>query len=110
MVANPYPCDVDLMATWISGYEGNTSGDVNVQILDSVGIPAATYQWHDFDKKDKKTGQTVHYEGWYDADNGVYISEGDVTIKSNDAMWIYAPANTWYINFPGILDDAPKAE
>ena len=110
MVANPYPIAVDLTALWVSGYEGNTSSDVVIQKLDNLGNAEATYLWHDYDKKDKKTGETIHYEGWYDQDNGVYIAQGDMLINPNDGLWVSAPADTWYLNFPGILGDAPKAE
>ena len=112
MAANPYPCDIDLTTLFVSGYDktSGTAGDVIIQMLDSSGNTIASYQWNDFDKKDKKSGQTVHYEGWLDQDANDYVKEGDVTIKANDGLWTYAPDDTWYLNFPGILDDAPKAE
>ena len=105
MAANPYPCSVDLTTLWVSGYEEGTAGDVEIQMLDSLGVSEATYQWNDYDKKDKKSGQTIHYEGWSDANDGSFISEGDVVLQSNDGLWVHAPADTWYLNFPGILGD-----
>ena len=109
MVGNPYPCDVNLTAMWVSGYtEAEAqSGQIACQTLDDMGFMSKTYQWHDYTKKDKKSGQTVHYYGWYNLTDGKYVEGDEIIVHAGDALWVQAPANPnpgstypYCLNFP----------
>lgn len=78
---------VDLADLTVTGYDGSTSSDVEVQTLDEYGATDKSYIWMDVTFKGTK------YYGWFlDGElDGAYDDLDDddkVTIKAGQGIWV----------------------
>ena len=98
MVANPTPLAVDLTDITVTGYDAvsGSAGEASVQTLDKNGSMVSQYYWYD-----AIDGADVYY-GWYDADAGDFVGEGDVAVGAGEALWVDAPSTDFSLVLPGV--------
>ena len=90
MVVNNTPVAVDIQDIVVSGYEGETAGDVMIQVLDTLGRTTATYFWCDLPEDE--------IYGWLDEQD----NPAEVEITAGEAMWVFAPNSDYVITIPGV--------
>lgn len=93
LVVNPAPVTVDLTAISVTGYEEICEGEVNVQILDSLGRGGEIYSWYDVPEAD--------LYGWLDGSDEP-LEEEVVTLAAGEGLWVNAPSSDYSIKFPGV--------
>ena len=71
---------IDLTSIKVTGYTGESMGDIVIQTLDAFGGTVATYLWID------DNGAGDFDPGWYD-DGFEAIAAGDVFIDAGTALW-----------------------
>ena len=95
MCANPVPAALNLNNATVSGYDPaeGCASTVYLQKLDASGytVDDLIWEWVDVDDPD----EGVLY-GWYsDAGEG-----SDEPLGVGEAVWVQAPSNAYYLNFP----------
>lgn len=90
MVANPTPVNVDIQDISISGYVGETAGDVDIQILDTLGRMVNQYFWVDL------PDDGIY--GWLDGDD----EPVEALIAPGAGLWVNAPSAEYSIVLPGV--------
>ena len=95
-VANPTPVSVDLTACAITGYAGETKGEVFVQTLNEFGHNTANYYWYDY--TNKKGAKVI---GWLDEDDAL-IGEDTVTMDPGVGIWATSDGDGFNFEFPGV--------
>ena len=74
----------------VVGYEGETAGDVDIQILDRLGRMSEQYFWVDLPDDD--------IYGWLDGDDEM----AEIEINPGAGLWINAPSAEFSIVIPGV--------
>ncbi len=93
LVVNPTPVTIDLTNVAITGYSEICEGDVNVQILDSLGRGGEVYFWYDVPE--------FELYGWLDGSDEP-VEVGAVTLGSGEGLWANATSSDYMVVFPGV--------
>lgn len=91
-IANPTPVAVDLTDIIITGYEGDTEGDVTVQELDTYGRTTSTYYWYDVEDE---------LYGWLD-ETDEPIEEGAIMVQPGAGLWAVSPSAGFSVVWPKV--------
>ena len=92
MVSNPMPVAINLQDIVVGGYTGANADTVNIQILDNMGYPKATYYWADL------PDDGIY--GWLDAAEEV---PKNVEVAIGDALWVYCAEAGFSLKFESPL-------
>lgn len=97
LVANSTPVAIDMTEVTVTGYdvEEGSEDEVYIQTLDNAGKTVDKYFWIDV-----VDGEDVYY-GWLNLDGDI-IEEGDATLGSGEALWVYAPNSNYSLVIPGV--------
>ena len=90
MVVNQVPVSINIQNLSITGYVGETAGDVDIQFLDRLGRMTAQYFWVDLPDDD--------IYGWLDGDDEM----AEIEINPGAGLWINAPSAEFSIVIPGV--------
>ena len=102
MVVNPLPVPVDMQKISVaSGYD--PSGDYSkaglyLQVLNENGVDTATFYFYDTAEKTGSRPAPARF-GWYTDANRFQL--GELTVQPGEGIYVYAPDDTWAIQFPG---------
>ena len=81
MIGNPYAAPIGLVANVEIEMDGSCSGDVYIEMLDSLGYTTQTYYWYQnaFGRDD----------GWYnDDDDKIGEDVEDVVFSAGQGLWV----------------------
>ena len=90
MVVNQVPVSINIQNLSITGYVGETAGDVDIQFLDRLGRMTDQYFWVDLPDDD--------IYGWLDGDDEM----AEIEINPGAGLWINAPSAEFSIVIPGV--------
>ena len=97
-INNATPVDVDLTKCVITGYTGDSQGEVVVSKLDETGatIDEETYKWNDY-RDDESGDRIVCWKAGRKT-----VTEGTCVLKPGEGLWVVCQKDGFNFEIPGV--------
>lgn len=101
---NPTPIQIGMNQTWITGYgdEGYADDEIYCCKLNTFGQSGTLMYWVDY-QEDETTWYGWYYDGWE-------VACDEVSLTPGESLWVSAPSEDLYMNWPSAFNPDSNAE